>query len=72
MHVNIRPWPKNPVFSSPLNPPPVGLSIERIVIDLSVMEIVGRSFPKQRIFIPSDPDYCEPTPIQVGHSSETF
>ena len=30
------------------------------------MCVVGRSNPKQRVFIPSDPDYCEPAPIQVS------
>ena len=35
LHVNIRPWPPSALFSAPLDPPPVGLCIERVVIDLA-------------------------------------
>jgi len=66
LFVNMRPWSKNAVISDPYNPPPVALSIERVVIDLAKMEIVGRSHPRQRIFIPSD--LCEPTPIQISQN----
>ena len=66
LHVNIRSWPPSALFSAPLDPPPVGLCIERIVIDLARMRVIGRSAPRHRVFIPSDPDYCEPAPIQVS------
>ena len=66
IHINIHPWPKDAVFSNSLSPPPVGLCLERIVIDISRMEVVGRSLPTQRVFIPSDPDYCEAAPVQVN------
>ena len=72
IHVNIHPWPKHAMFSNPLHPPPVGLCRERIVIDLSRMEVVGRSLPNQRVFIPSDPDYCEAAPVQVSPYSLFF
>ena len=65
LHVNIRPWPPSALFSAPLDPPPVGLCIERVVIDLARMRVIGRSAPRHRVFIPCDPDYCEPAPIQV-------
>jgi len=64
LFVNFRPWAKNAFISDPYIPPPAALSVERVVIDLTKMEIVGRSHPRQRIFIPAD--LCEPTPIQVS------
>ena len=65
LHVNMRPWVKGAVITDPYNPPPAALSEERIVIDLAKMEVVGRSHPRQRIFLPSDNEFCVQTPIQV-------
>ena len=65
LHVNMRPWVKGAVITDPYNPPPAAPSVERIVIDLAKMEVIGRSHPKQRIFIPSDNEFCEQNPIQV-------
>ena len=65
MHINMRPWDKGAVITDPYNPPPAALSVERIVIDLAKMEVVGRSHPRQRIFIPSDNEFREQNPIQV-------
>ena len=42
LHVNFRPWPPSALFSAPLDPPPVGLCLERVVIDLARMRVVGR------------------------------
>ena len=76
--MNFHPWAKNALISDPYNPPPAALSVERAVIDLAKMEvcdakkitlqivklqIVGRSHPRQRVFIPAD--LCERSPIQV-------
>ena len=63
LYVNMRPWPANVVITDPYQPPPVAFSVERVVIDLARMEVVGRSHPRQRIFIPYD--HCSPTPVQV-------
>ena len=45
LHVSLRPWPASPDLTNPLDPPPVGRSLERIVIDLARMEVVGRCAP---------------------------
>ena len=35
-------------------------------MDIPLLSLVGRSAPRHRVFIPCDPDYCEPAPIQVS------
>lgn len=39
LFVNFRPWAKNAFITDPYNPPPVALSVERVVIDLTKMEV---------------------------------
>ena len=63
LYVNMRPWASNVVITDPYDPPPVAHCVERVVVDLATMEVVGRSHPAHRIFIPFD--LCEPTPVQV-------
>ena len=63
LYVNLRPWASNVVITDPYDPPPVAHCVERVVLDLATMEVVGRSHPAHRIFIPFD--LCEPTPLQV-------
>ena len=63
LYVNMRPWASNVVITDPYSPPPVAYCVERVVIDLATMEVVGRSHPRQRIFIPFE--HCYPTPVQV-------
>ena len=52
----MRPWPANVVITDPYQPPPVAFSVERVVIDLARMEVVGRSHPRHRssLRIPAD------------------
>merc|ERR1711915_479593 len=64
LFVNYRTWARNAFINDPYDPPPAAYSVERVVIDLTTMKIVGRSHPRQRIFIPAD--RCEATPIQVS------
>ena len=63
LYVNYRPWAANVEIADPYDPPPVALCVERVVVDLARMEVVGRSHPRHRIFIPAD--MCSPTPVQV-------
>eukprot|EP00090_Calanus_glacialis_P023408 TRINITY_DN36132_c0_g1_i1.p1 TRINITY_DN36132_c0_g1~~TRINITY_DN36132_c0_g1_i1.p1 ORF type:complete len:159 (-),score=31.37 TRINITY_DN36132_c0_g1_i1:18-494(-) len=65
LHVNMRPWPKGAIITNPHKPPPAALRVERVVLDLAKMEVVGRSHPRQRVFIPSDS--FEPSPLQVSN-----
>ena len=63
LFVNYRPWAANVTILDPYDPPPVTLIVERVVIDLAKMEVVGRSRPIHRIFIPFE--LCNTTPVQV-------
>ena len=68
--VNYRPWPAGVSITDPYDPPPVALVVERVVIDLSRMEVVGRSRPRHRLFIPFE--LCSPTPVQVNIEFDFF
>ena len=45
LFVNFRPWAKNAFISDPYNPPPAALSVERVVIDLTKMEVCNMFNP---------------------------
>ena len=68
--VNYRPWPAGVTITDPYDPPPVALVVERVVIDLGRMEVVGRSRPRHRLFIPFE--LCSPTPVQVNIEFDFF
>ena len=48
LFANYRPWSRGVSIPDPYDPPPVALCVERVVIDLARMEVVGRSHPRHR------------------------
>ena len=49
-NVNVRPWPKDFEIADPWVAPPCGLETEMVVVDLAVMELVGR-LTKLKLFL---------------------
>ena len=64
LFVNFRPWAKNAFIPDPYNPPPVALSVERVVIDLTKMEVCSQNddFYKVQTKIIKLLDYRKITP----------
>ena len=51
--MNLRPWARPVADCAPADPPPVGRAVERLVLDLARMELVGRSQPTQAVPVTS-------------------
>ena len=59
----MRPWPLGLQIPDAWVAPPCGLATQLVVVDLATMRVVGRSRPKQRVFVSGEE--VEQKPVQV-------
>ena len=71
LYTTVRPWPLGVEMEDPWVAPPCGDTAELVVVDLASMEVVGRSSPRQQVFVSGEEVAQSPVQVFFVTSSTT-